>query len=138
MSRLPLHALIWSGEQCLYELYTRGQLKLRFRPAEEAAWLTWPGSVSSFAFHGKGGSLNVYLEKRPRGGAYWYAYHTKEGRTRKRYLGLTESLSLARLEETARALLHVQQPATATEQGMMLLSSPVSYTHLTLPTILRV
>src|SRR6266700_6776995 len=123
VSRLPFHALIWAEEQCIYELYTRGQLKLRFRPAEEAAWLAWLGSVSSFAFHGKGGSLNVYLEKRPRGGAYWYAYHTKEGRTRKRYLGQTESLSLARLEETARSLLHAQQPATATEQGMMLLSS---------------
>src|SRR5437588_408605 len=123
MSRAPLHALIWSAEQRLYGLYTRGQLKLRFRPAEEAAWLAWLGSVSSFAFHGKGGSLNVYLEKRPRGGAYWYAYHTKEGRTRKRYLGQTESLSLARLEETARSLLHAQQPATTTEQGMMLLSS---------------
>ncbi|MDQ6643529.1 MAG: LuxR family transcriptional regulator, partial [Chloroflexota bacterium] len=123
MSRAPLHALIWSAEQRLYGLYTRGQLKLRFRPAEEAAWLAWLGSVSSFAFHGKGGSLNVYLEKRPRGGAYWYAYHTKEGRTRKRYLGQTESLRLSRLEETARSLLHAQQPATTTEQGMMLLSS---------------
>src|SRR6266699_3426365 len=123
MSRAPLHALIWSAEQRLYGLYTRGQLKLRFRPAEEAAWLAWLDSVSSFAFHGKGGSLNVYLEKRPRGSAYWYAYQTKEGRTRKRYLGQTESLSLARLEETARSLLHAQQPATTTEQGMMLLSS---------------
>ncbi|OLB45839.1 MAG: hypothetical protein AUH05_02490 [Ktedonobacter sp. 13_2_20CM_53_11] len=55
MSRAPLHALIWSAEQRLYGLYTRGQLKLRFRPAEEAAWLAWLGSVSSFAFHGKGG-----------------------------------------------------------------------------------
>ncbi len=123
MSRAPLHALIWSAEQRLYGLYTRGQLKLRFRPDEEAAWLAWPGTVSSFAFHGKGGSLNVYLEKRPRGGAYWYAYHTKEGRTSKRYLGQTESLSLARLEETASELLHVQPPATTTEQGMLLLSS---------------
>ena len=123
MSRAPLHALIWSAEQRLYGLYTRDQLKLRFRPAEETAWLAWLGSVSSFAFHGKGGSLNVYLEKRPRGGAYWYAYYTTEGRTRKRYLGQTESLSLARLEETARSLLHAQQHETTTEQGMMMLSS---------------
>jgi len=123
MSRVPLHALIWSKEQRLYELYTQGQIEQRFQPAEEAAWLAWLGSVSSFAFHGKGGSLNVYLEQRPRGGAYWYAYQTKEGRTRKRYLGQTESLRLSRLEETARSLLHAQQPATTTEQGMLLLSS---------------
>src|SRR6266446_6737160 len=123
MPRVPLHALTWSREQNLYELYTQGQLQQRFRPAEEAAWLAWLGSVSSFAFHSPGGSLNVYLEQRPRGGAYWYAYQTKEGRTRKRYLGQTESLRLSRLEETARSLLHAQQPATTTEQGMMLLSS---------------
>jgi ATP/maltotriose-dependent transcriptional regulator MalT len=113
MGRAPLHALIWSKEQHLYELYTQGRLKLRFQPAEEAAWLAWLG---------KGGSLNVYLEKRPRGGAYWYAYHTKAGRTRKRYLGRTANLSLAQLEETARALLHKQQPTQALEQGMLVLS----------------
>ena len=122
MSRLPLHALIWSKEQRLYELYTQGQIEQRFQPAEEAAWLAWLHGVSSFAFHGARGSLNVYLEKRPRGGAYWYGYHTKEGRTRKRYLGQTESLRLSRLEETARLLLHAQQPATTTEQGMLLSS----------------
>jgi LuxR family maltose regulon positive regulatory protein len=126
MSRAPLHALIWSAEQHLYGLYTRGQLKLRFRPAEEAAWLAWLREVSSFAFHGKEGSLNVYLEQRPRGGAYWYAYHTTEGRTRKRYLGQTESLKLSRLEETARSLLHAHEGATTTGQGMLLLSSQLA------------
>ncbi|HEX6483360.1 MAG TPA: LuxR family transcriptional regulator, partial [Ktedonobacteraceae bacterium] len=122
MSRAPLHALIWSKEQSLYELYTQGQLKLRFQPTDEAAWLAWLGSVSSFAFHGRGGSLNVYLEQRPRGGAYWYAYQTKEGRTRKRYLGRTETSSLAHLEETAQMLVHEQKPAQALDQGMPLLS----------------
>src|SRR6266496_4017969 len=39
MSRAPLHALTWSAEQSLYELYTQGQLEQRFRSAEEAAWL---------------------------------------------------------------------------------------------------
>ncbi|GHO68106.1 hypothetical protein KSC_069980 [Ktedonobacter sp. SOSP1-52] len=123
MSRAPLHALIWSKEQRFYELYTQGQLEQRFQPAEEAAWLAWLHGVSSFAFHGARGSLNVYQEQRPRGGAYWYAYQTKEGRTRKRYLGQTETLRLSRLEETAQTLLHTQQPAATTEQGMMLLSS---------------
>ena len=82
--------------------------------------------VTSFAFHGASGSLNVYLEGRPRGGAYWYAYHTKEGRTRKRYLGRTESISLARLEETARALSHAKKPATAADQGMTLLPTKLA------------
>src|SRR5258708_17962791 len=122
MPRVPLHALIWSREQSLYELYTQGQLQQRFQPTDEAAWLAWLGSATAFAFHGKGGSLNVYLEGRPRGGAYWYAYHTKAGRTRKRYLGRTANLSLAQLEETARALLHKQQPTQALEQWMLRLS----------------
>ncbi len=123
MARASLHALTWSEEQRLYELYTRGQLKLRFRPGEESAWLDWLNEATSFAFHGKDGSLNVYLEKRPRGGAYWYAYHTGKSRTHKRYLGRTENLSPAHLEETARSLSDEQQPAPATELGTALLSS---------------
>ncbi|GHO60892.1 hypothetical protein [Ktedonobacter robiniae] len=67
MSRAPLHALIWSKEQRFYELYAQGQFEQRFQPAEEAAWLTWLHGVSSFAFHGARGSLNVYQEQRPRG-----------------------------------------------------------------------
>src|SRR5579864_5055282 len=126
MSRAPLHALIWSREQRLYELYTQGQLGQRFRPAEEAAWLAWLREVSSFAFHGARGSLNVYQERRPRGGAYWYAYHTSRGRTRKRYLGRTENLSLARLEETAQTLLREQKPTQALDQGMLVLSGKLA------------
>ena len=103
MGRIPLHALIWSKEQRLYELYTQGQLEQRFQPTEEAVWLAWLQGVSSFAFHGARGSLNVFQEQRPRGGAYWYAYQTREGRTRKRYLGQTESLRFSRLEEIGRA-----------------------------------
>ncbi|GLV56835.1 hypothetical protein KDH_36740 [Dictyobacter sp. S3.2.2.5] len=122
MSRAPLHALIWSKEQRFYELYTQGRLEQRFQPAEEATWLAWLQGSSSFAFHGARGSLNVYQEQRPRGGAYWYAYQTKDGRTRKRYLGQTENLSFSRLEETACSLLHTQPSATTTEQGMMLSS----------------
>src|SRR5579859_257142 len=122
MGRLPLHALIWSEEQRLYELYTQGQLKQRFQPVEEAAWLAWLRGATSFAFHSPAGSLNVYRESRPRGGAYWYAYQTKEGRTRKRYLGQTANLSLAQLEETAKALVREQKLVQAFDEGMLVLS----------------
>src|SRR6266700_3234945 len=94
MPRVPLHALTWSREQNLYELYTQGQLEQRFRPAEESAWLAWLREATSFAFHGASGSLNVYQEARPRGGQYWYAYHTTRSRTRKRYLGSSAQLTL--------------------------------------------
>jgi LuxR family transcriptional regulator, maltose regulon positive regulatory protein len=122
MSRTPLHALIWSQEQRLYELHTQNRLEQRFQPTAEATWQSWLREVTSFAFHSPAGSLNVYLERRPRGGAYWYAYQTDEGRTRKRYLGRTETLSLARLEETARSLRREQQPPQAFDQGMPVLS----------------
>src|SRR5258707_12219350 len=99
MPRIPLHALIWSRVQGHYELYTQGQLTHQFRPIEEASWLAWLGEATSFAFHGASGSLNIYQEARPRGGQYWYAYHTIRGRTRKRYLGSSVQMTFARLEE---------------------------------------
>jgi LuxR family maltose regulon positive regulatory protein len=60
--------------------------------------------VPSFAFQSTAGRLNVYLEARPHGGHYWYAYHTRGGRTRKRYLGQTANVTLAHLEAVAKAL----------------------------------
>ncbi len=123
MPRVPLHALIWSRDQNCYALYRQDQLVQQVQPGDEAAWLSWLREVSSFAFHGTSGSLNVYLEARSPRGQYWYAYHTSRGRTRKRYLGQTENLSLARLEETARALGPEPEVAQALDQGMTLLSS---------------
>ena len=123
MPRVPLHALIWSKDHSVYELHTQGHLEQLLRPADDSAWLAWVREVSSFAFHSPSGSLNVYQESRPRGGPYWYAYHTSQGRTRKRYLGRTGSISLPRLEETAKALTHEHSSTPAPEQEMTLLSS---------------
>ena len=108
MPRVPLHALIWSSAQGLYELSTQGQVVRRFSPGVEAAWLTWLEGATSLAFHSPRGSLNVYQERRPRGGQYWYAYHTDREGIRKRYLGRTVQVTLARLEETAQALSRAQ------------------------------
>src|SRR5258708_25422686 len=102
MSRTPLHALIWSQEQRLYELHTQNRLEQHFQPTDEATWQSWLREVTSFAFHSPAGSLNVYLERRPRGGAYWDAYQTKKGRTPKRYLGPTGTPSLPHLVQPAR------------------------------------
>ena len=123
MPRVPLHALIWSNDHNVYELHTQGHLEQVLRPADDATWLAWVREISSFAFHIPSGSLNVYQESRPRGGPYWYAYHTSQGRTRKRYLGRTESISLPRLEETAKALTPEHYTTPAPEQEMTLLSS---------------
>src|SRR5262245_53550595 len=99
MPRSSLRTLTWSPDQGLYELFTQGQLEQRFRPTDHAAWLAWLDDVPSFAFHGICGRLNVYKETRPRGGQYWYAYHTIRNGTRKRYLGRTAHVTLERLEQ---------------------------------------
>jgi len=138
MPRIPLHALIWSRVQGHYELYTQGQLTHQFRPTEEAAWLAWLGEATSFAFHGASGSLNIYQEARPRGGQYWYAYHTIRGRTRKRYLGSSVQMTFARLEEAAQALSRESVPPPSDssstqpqiEQSMTLLSTKLSAPRL--------
>ena len=104
MPRAARHTLTWSREDRLYELADRGRAERRFRPGDDDAWQAWLGDATAFTFRGGCGSLNVYREARPRGGRYWYAYHTAGGCTRKRYLGPAARVSLARLEEVARAL----------------------------------
>jgi LuxR family maltose regulon positive regulatory protein len=126
MPKVPTHALIWTASRGRYELRPADPHLSSVVPGEEEPWLAWLATHASFAFQGQAGHLNLLKESRPRGSGYWYAYQTKEGRTRKRYLGRTETLSLARLEETARALLHGFGAAQATSQGIALLSSKLS------------
>jgi LuxR family maltose regulon positive regulatory protein len=95
-------------------------------PGEEEAWLAWVSTHASFSFQGQAGRLNVLKETRPRGEGYWYAYHAKAGRTRKRYLGRTETLRLSRLEETARTLGYESGATQPVDQGMAVLSSKLS------------
>jgi LuxR family maltose regulon positive regulatory protein len=102
----------------------------RFLPGDEAAWLTWLGEVTSLAFHSPSGNLNVYQETRPRGGRYWYAYHTDRGGIRKRYLGRTAQVSLARLEETAQALACEPTPS---ELSTSSIRPPAEQLHLLSP-----
>src|SRR6266699_4338564 len=126
MPKVPTHALIWMASRGRYELRPADPHLSSVVPGEEEPWLAWLATHASFAFQGQAGHLNMLKESRPRGSGYWYAYQTKEGRTRKRYLGRTETLSLARLEETARELLHGSGAALATSLGMALFSSKLS------------
>jgi LuxR family transcriptional regulator, maltose regulon positive regulatory protein len=114
MPRVSQHALTWSRADNSYELTARGRAERRFGPGDEGAWQGWLATATAFAFRGACGSLNVYLEARPRGGRYWYAYHTARGRTIKRYLGRTASVSFACLEAAARALADGPPPACPT------------------------
>ncbi len=125
MPRKPLHTLISSPGLSLYELYTQGRLEQRFRPADEGALQTWLGEATSFTFHGASGSLNVYQEARPRGGQYWYAYHTSRSGTRKHYLGQTGRVSLAWLEEATQALASESTPPPHTASHIRSQAEPL-------------
>src|SRR6266702_4509422 len=133
MPRVPLHALIWSRDQGRYELYTRGQFVQRFRSGDHQAWQSWLCQVTSLAFHSPFGSLNVYQEARPRGGAYWYAYHTNRGGTRKHDLGRTAQVSLARLEAAAQALSNANENTLSSTPLSFLHASPEAEQGLMLP-----
>ena len=112
MPRAPRHALSWSSELELYECSTQGQAVRRFHAGDNAAWLAWLDGITSLAFRGRSGSLNVFQEKRSRGGRYWYAYHTTRDGIRKQYLGQTDQVTLARLEATAQSLAGAPPPPT--------------------------
>jgi LuxR family transcriptional regulator, maltose regulon positive regulatory protein len=115
MPRTPLHTLIWSQDHAWYELFSFDQV---FVPGDEEAWQAWLEAHDSFAFQGRQGRLNVYKEARPRGGQYWYAYHTTSKRTHKRYLGRTAKVTFARLEEVAEVLTR-GEPFHQTEQSFV-------------------
>ncbi len=104
MPKPPIHRLIWSAQSSTYILFTPDQPPQSLVTGNEESWLAWLALHSSFSFQGQCGHLSVLKESRSRGGGYWYAYHTTESQTRKRYLGRTAMVTLVRLEEVARDL----------------------------------
>ncbi|HTK05634.1 MAG TPA: LuxR C-terminal-related transcriptional regulator [Ktedonobacteraceae bacterium] len=66
------------------------------------AWMQWLDTISSFAFENcEGTHCTIRKERLQRGDAYWYAYRSIRGQTKKRYLGRTADLSFERLEEVS-------------------------------------
>jgi len=62
---------------------------------ESPAWFVWLDQASSFAFHGRMGSYTARLERKERGGGYWYAYLREHSKVTKRYLGRSADLTLS-------------------------------------------
>jgi LuxR family maltose regulon positive regulatory protein len=98
-------ALSWSATEETYVLSGSPSGQDRSLTPDSPAWFAWLAEQSSFAFHGQAGSYTARLEAVQRGGRYWYAYLRKGQQVRKKYLGKTADLTLARLEQVAR-LLH--------------------------------
>src|SRR5579859_6679993 len=103
MPKAATHALIWSEDKCRYEWHCQGDTT---RPIyiEDEQQSIQPVDGSSFAFQGKWGRLTLRKEARSHGEGYWYAYRNLGRKTLKKYLGRTNDLTIARLEEIAEAL----------------------------------
>lgn len=103
MPKASTYTLCWVPVQARYELRER-DCALDVNPAD-GSWYVWLAAHSAFAFQGQRGKLTLLKESRTRGEeGYWYAYRSRQGHTRKKYLGRSSDLTLARLEETASSL----------------------------------
>jgi LuxR family maltose regulon positive regulatory protein len=104
MPKVPRYTLAWSSARETYELYeTRDREVLRIAPGSPE-WFAWLEQVSCFAFAGKSGHYTARKETKQRGDRYWSAYLATGSRLRKKYLGKSADLSLARLEQLAGLL----------------------------------
>ena len=88
------------GTQGLYVLICPQEGVLSF-PLDSPEWFDWLASLASFRFLGPQGRFTAYREGQTR---TWKAYRTFHGRPHRRYLGITDRLTLARLEQVAASL----------------------------------
>src|SRR6266571_2307325 len=145
MPKPATHTLLWSAQSKTYALLCPDAPPQSLVPGNEEPWLAWLTTHSSFSFQGQYGHLSVLKESRQRGGGYWYAYHTKESQTRKRYLGRTAMVTLVRLEQVAQELssspspssLAQALPAPSSEQKGVLLSTKLSPPRLPISLVER-
>src|SRR6266699_2647078 len=70
---------------------------------DSSDWYAWLQTASIFTFRGEHGSFTAHKEHagNRRGGAYWRAYRTWQGKLHRAYLGQSEGLTLERLQSVA-------------------------------------
>ena len=73
---------------------------------DTAAWFAWLETASTFSFVSETGSFTARREQagHKRGGWYWKAYRKQHGKLSSRYMGKSETITLARLQIVAQAL----------------------------------
>src|SRR6266480_1540877 len=73
---------------------------------DTAAWFAWLETAATFSFVSETGSFTARREQagHKRGGWYWKAYRKQHGKLTSRYLGKSETITLARLQTVAQAL----------------------------------
>jgi hypothetical protein len=80
-----------------------GTVQARDFQPDSSEWFAWLTQLPSFHFRGKSGHFTARSERK-RHCDYWYAYRKEHRQIYKRYLGITDKLTLASLEQTARHL----------------------------------
>ena len=132
--------LTWNTDLAHYQLNEQvGQGRaVSEMDVEHKGWQQWLERVSSFSFQSKEGAhLTVRKERRGRSGAYWIAYCRTGGKLKRMYLGSSQEVTFARLEQVAAALT---KPKTLTSssadvaQPEALMQDQVLATKFFLPT----
>jgi len=96
--------LIEYGAQGLYVLVCPQEGALPFAP-ESAQWFDWLASLTSFRFVGPHGRFTAYCDsERGQRTRSWRAHRYFHGRNYKHYLGTTDHLTIACLEQIAAKL----------------------------------
>src|SRR5207248_11552247 len=103
--------LVWSAASDTYEWSGEPGDEVLSLVPDSPAWFARLAELPSFAFHGQAGSYTARQESRERGERYWYAYLRTGEKLRKKYLGRTNDLTIARLEQVAR-VLHAEENST--------------------------
>jgi LuxR family transcriptional regulator, maltose regulon positive regulatory protein len=83
---------------------------------DSPAWFVWleAGATASFYYQGAVGGLTVRRERKQRGGWYWVAYHSSQGKLHKIYLGPAHAVTRAALETAlVRLMASPIQPTQA-------------------------
>jgi ATP/maltotriose-dependent transcriptional regulator MalT len=96
--------LTWSAAARTYQWSVEPGGEVHSLIPDSQAWFAWLAELPSFGFNGQEGSFTARLEAVQRGERYWYAYLHTGQKLRKKYLGKTADLTLARLEQVARLL----------------------------------
>jgi len=73
---------------------------------DTAAWFAWLETASTFSFVSETGRFTARREQagHKRGGWYWKAYRKQHGKLSSRYLGKSETITLAHLQTVAQEL----------------------------------
>lgn len=102
-ARVPLIPLIEYGADGAYVLISpeEGELPI---VADSLEWFAWLASLSSFRFVGTSGRFGARRGYNRRPNRCWYAQRTFHHKNYSKYLGVSEHITTARLEQVAAEL----------------------------------